>query len=354
MSELRKKNRGKPPLIVTPGDPAGIGPEISLRAFDTGMHNFVLMGDLTHLRGVADKIGLAVEFWPLSYDDLKGDFMVGAGDGLPVIDGKWAVPPVAGEADGRNAKQIIEAIRLACTWVKQGLFKALVTNPIAKAGLYEAGFDFPGHTEYLAFLDNKKGGLDAEKSDGRRAVMMLANQELRVVPLTIHVPLKEVECLIDQKLIHETLHVICRGLKDYFGLEKPHIAVCGLNPHAGENGHIGDFENRILRPALDAFENEGAVISGPYAADSLFWHERRAGLDAVLAMYHDQALIPIKTLDFYRSVNVTLGLSFVRTSPDHGTGFDRAARFESRADSLISALTMAEKMAEKNERARLK
>ena len=318
------------PLIVTPGDPAGIGPEISLRAWLAGCHNIILQGDMRYLREIADKAKLAINF--AEYD--AQSFTAHHHIICHVLHTPWPVPPKLGTPDAANASQIITAIEQAVAGVKNGQFSAVVTNPIAKDNLYQAGFGYPGHTEFLAHLDG----------DGKRPVMMLANTELRVIPLTVHLPLSEVESSIEEADLSETLLIIGDGLKCYFGLARPHIAVTGLNPHAGEAGYLGRFEAEKLTPFLADFKSKDIQISGPYSADSLFHKEARDSYDAVLCMYHDQALIPVKTLDFFNSVNVTLGLDFIRTSPDHGTAFDRAARLNARPDSLIAAIKLADNM----------
>ncbi len=319
------------PLIVTPGDPAGIGPEISLRAWLAGSHNIVLQGDIKYFQEIADKAQLTINF--SEYDALT--FAGRQHTACHVLHSPWPAPPELGTPDGANAGQIITAIKQGVAGVKKGQFSALVTNPIAKESLYQVGFEYPGHTEFLAHLDGH----------GKRPVMMLANTELRVIPLTVHVPLSEVESSIEETDLSETLLIIRDGLKRYFGVARPHIAIAGLNPHSGEAGYLGRFEVDRLTPFLDDFDLEDVQISGPFSADSLFHKEARDSYDAVLCMYHDQALIPVKTVDFFNSVNVTLGLDFIRTSPDHGTAFDRATRLNARPDSLIAAIKFANNMA---------
>jgi len=320
-----------PPAILTAGDPAGIGPEISLKAWKAGKKNIVLQGDIAHLKGVAKSAGLEISF--TEYDPVR--FGETASKYCHILSLKWANRPQAGQPDPDNAPQIIEAIKQAVAQVKAGQFSAIVTNPIAKNTLYEADFSYPGHTEFLAALDGQNA----------YPVMMLANQALRVVPLTIHIPLNQVETAITEKHLEKTLTILTDALRRQFALSEPHIVVTGLNPHAGEAGHIGRFETDRLSPFLSRFHLEGVKISGPYAADSLFHPQARQGYDAALCMYHDQALIPVKTIDFFGSVNITLGLSFIRTSPDHGTAFDRAAHWNAHPDSLIAAIDRAAQMA---------
>lgn len=322
--------RHKKPVLITPGDPSGIGPEIALRAWAEGVRDIVLMGNIDHLSAVAEACGLRIDFIPFGTDALSSS------ESCPVLALDWPESPQAGHPSPQNAAVITSAIEQAVERVKQGDFAAVVTNPIAKSVLYEDGFKFPGHTEFLASLD----GPDSFP------VMMLANAKLRTVPLTIHIPLSDVETAISAELFSQTLHQLEDGLYRFFGCQTPRIAVTGLNPHAGEGGHMGRFETDILLPLIKESSVQRALLSGPHPADSLFHEDRRGGYDAVLCMYHDQALIPVKTIDFHNTVNVTLGLSFIRTSPDHGTAFDRAASYNSSADSLISAIHMAHEMAQ--------
>ena len=320
---------GIKPAVITPGDPSGIGPEIALRAWSEGEKNVVLMGNIEHLSSVAGASGLDVNFTSFNPSKDVSD------QTCSVWELDWQVVPIAGQPDPQNASVIINAIERAVKQVKQEQFSALVTNPIAKSVLYEYGFKFSGHTEFLAELD----------SPDSFPVMMLANHSLRVVPLTIHIPLSDVEGTITADLFKETIHVLEKALRQYFTCPFPRIAIAGLNPHAGEDGHMGRFETDTLIPLIQAQEITTASLLGPFAADSLFHAGKHAGYDVVLCMYHDQALIPVKTVDFYRTVNITLGLGFIRTSPDHGTAFDRAALFNSHPGSLISAIETAQKMA---------
>ena len=317
-------------VLITPGDPSGIGPEIALRAWTRGNKNIVLIGNLEHLSAVAKASGLDINF--VSFDEGTSEKETYC----RVIELDWPVYPQPGEPATQNAPVIISAIEQAVQLVKEGRFSAVVTNPISKSVLYQQGFTFPGHTEFLAALDGPHSF----------PVMMLANADLRAVPLTIHIPLSAVETAVTPELFTQTIYALEDGLHRYFECAAPRIAVTGLNPHAGEDGHIGRFEADILSGLITSTQTKNAVLSGPYSADSLFHTERRADYDAVLCMYHDQALIPVKTIDFHKTVNVTLGLGFIRTSPDHGTAFDRAAAYNSSPDSLISAIQMAQNMAE--------
>lgn len=320
------------PAIITPGDPAGIGPEISLRAWQAGRKNIVLQGDIDHLSRIADALGLDIPFAEYDATSFAGTHK----STCHVLHDRWATKPIAGTPDPANAPQIITAIEMAVRQVKDKAFCAVVTNPIAKDNLYQAGFSYPGHTEFLAYLDGGE----------KRPVMMLANPQLRVVPLTVHIPLNEVENAITEADLAQTITILARALKQYFGIAHPHISIAGLNPHAGESGYLGRFEIDRILPFLSEFSIENLRLSGPHSADSLFHTKARKNYDAVLCMYHDQALIPVKTIDFFNSVNVTLGLDFIRTSPDHGTAFDRAGHLDARPDSLIAAIDMATEMAQ--------
>ena len=320
---------GIKPTLITPGDPSGIGPEIALKAWSKGQKNIVLMGNIAHLSSVALASGLDIAF--TSFDPNTNL----SAEKLSIWEIDWKIIPKVGLPDPQNASVIINAIERAVIQVKQNQFSAIVTNPISKSVLYEEGFEFPGHTEFLATLD----------SPGSFPVMMLANPALRTVPMTIHVPLSDVEKTITAELFKNTIQVLDTALRLHFSCSFPRIAIAGLNPHAGEAGHIGKFEKDTLIPLIRAQENENISLLGPLSADSLFHVEKQSDYDVVLCMYHDQALIPVKTIDFYRTVNITLGLSFIRTSPDHGTAFDRAAKYNSNPGSIISAINAAQQMA---------
>ena len=327
--------RTSAPLILTPGDPAGIGPEIALKAAIRHPGRFVVMGDEAHLSDLCVKFNFNLKFenWNIGQDLDPSTVAL-----YPI---SWKNTPVAGQPDPSNSQLVISAIETAVKFAKNNDVSAVVTNPIAKSVLYAAGFSHPGHTEYLAALDNTDN----------TPIMMLANQFLRAVPLTIHQSLTSVPDTISKELIIERLIDIHHALKLDFGIEAPHIAVCGLNPHAGEDGHLGQEDKLVIAPALETLKAKGINVSGPYPADTLFTPEARAQYDVAIGMYHDQALIPVKTLDFHNSVNVTLNLSFIRTSPDHGTAFDIAGTGQAKPDSLIAAITMAAKMAENRQHA---
>jgi 4-hydroxythreonine-4-phosphate dehydrogenase len=334
-------------LAVTSGDPAGIGLEITFKAWaQRATHDippFALYADADQVHARAHELGLAVVIEQIADVGMAlGVF----GRALPVINLPQAIRAVVGAPDPRNGTAVIASIERAVGAVVAGEAAAVVTNPIAKSVLYQAGFKHPGHTEFLAVL--------AAKSFPAAActpVMMLCSDELRVVPLTIHVPLASVPRLITPELITETVRIVHHALIADFGFDAPRIAVAGLNPHAGEAGTIGREDETIVRPAIEALRHNGIAVTGPHSADTLFNAQARATYDAVVAMYHDQALIPIKTIAFDRGVNMTLGLPFVRTSPDHGTAFDIAAKGSARPDSFIEALKLARTTAQFRARA---
>lgn len=233
---------------------------------------------------------------------------------------------------------IIGAIDMAVDLILEGHARAMVTAPIHKAALYAAGFTAPGHTEYIASKCSKF------KNKNYHPVMMLASEELCVVPLTIHVALKDVSPLISEELIIKSVKIINQSMKDYFGLEFPSITVCGLNPHAGEDNAFGREDNDIIKPAIEKLKLDAIRVSGPHPADTMFHKAARDKYDVALCMYHDQALIPIKTIDFDAAVNVTLGLPIVRTSPDHGTALNIAGRGLANPISMINSLKLADRM----------
>jgi 4-hydroxythreonine-4-phosphate dehydrogenase len=247
-----------------------------------------------------------------------------------------------GRPDPASAPATIESIERAVALTRAGRAAAVVTNPIAKHVLHAAGFSHPGHTEFLAAL--------ARGEDGRapRPVMMLWSEALAVVPVTIHMPLREVPSALTTDLIVQTGRIVARDLRERFGIAAPRLALAGLNPHAGESGSLGSEDRDVVEPAIARLRAEGIDASGPYPADTMFHDRARRGYDVALAMYHDQALIPIKTIAFDDGVNVTLGLPFVRTSPDHGTAFDIAGKGIARPDSLIAALRLASRLAASN------
>jgi 4-hydroxythreonine-4-phosphate dehydrogenase len=324
------------PLAVTLGEPAGIGPDITLAAWQrrTARHPFYVAADPDFLERRAGALGLPVPIAVTTPEEASSLFM----QALPVVPLGIAATAAPGQPDATSAPAVIASIDRAVADVLAGRARAVVTNPIAKAVLYRNGFAEPGHTEYLARLAQAHTGQPA------RAVMMLWAPELAVVPVTIHLPLREVAEVLTTELIVETARVVAHDLTSRFGVAKPRLAVAGLNPHAGEDGAMGDEDRTVVAPAVAALRAEGIDARGPLPADTMFHAAARRGYDAAIAMYHDQALIPIKTLAFAHAVNVTLGLPFVRTSPDHGTAFDIAGTGRADPTSLIAAIALGARL----------
>jgi 4-hydroxythreonine-4-phosphate dehydrogenase len=323
------------PLALTMGEPAGIGGEIALAAWlrrGEGVPPFYLIDDPERLTRLAHALGWAVELRAIDEPELAASVFA---DALPVSPIGAAPVATAGHPAPEDAKLVVGAIDAAVAHVQNGKAAGLVTNPINKDALYRAGFRHPGHTEYLAELAGSR----------EQAVMMLAGAELRVVPVTIHLALRQaIESLTTAAIVHAG-RVVDVALRRDFGIVAPILAVAGLNPHAGEKGGLGCEDIDIIAPAIAELRAAGIDAKGPLAADTMFHAAARRGYDAALCMYHDQALIPIKTIDFDGAVNVTLGLPFIRTSPDHGTAFDIAGKGVARPDSLIAALRLAAQMA---------
>jgi len=325
----------RPPLAMTMGDPAGIGPELALATWRDRNPSapFFVLAAPALMNAAARRLKFAA---PVIETDAAGA-AAAFSKGLPVVPLESAVADNPGRPSAANAAATIESIARAVEAVRQGAARAVVTNPIAKAVLYEAGFQFPGHTEYLGELA-KAWGAPAFP------VMMIWSEALKVVPVTIHLPLAEAAQALTAELIVRTARVVDRDLRARFGIERPRLAVAGLNPHAGEGGAMGREEITIIAPAIVALRAEGINIVGPLPADTMFHERARAGYDVALAMYHDQGLIPAKTLAFDEGVNVTLGLPFVRTSPDHGTAFDIAGKGLANPASLIAAVRLADRL----------
>jgi 4-hydroxythreonine-4-phosphate dehydrogenase len=332
------------PLALTLGEPAGIGPDITIAAWqrrhDVGLPPFYVLGDPRYLAQRARRLGASVPIEVVEPTAAAATFA----RALPVVDLGIAVTAAAGHPDDTSAPVAIAAIRAAVSEVMKGTVAGVVTNPIAKNVLYRSGFPEPGHTEFLGTL--------AADITGRRArpVMMLWSPELAVVPVTIHLPLADVAHELSFDLIVETGRIVARDLVSRFAIARPRLAVAGLNPHAGEEGALGAEDNSIVRPAVERLRAEGIDARGPIPADTMFHPGARASYDAALCMYHDQALIPIKTLAFEHAVNVTLGLPFVRTSPDHGTAFDIAGTGRADPSSLLAALKLAARLAAREAR----
>lgn len=326
------------PLALSLGDPAGVGPEITARAWaalrETGPA-FMVIGDANLLASHSRAGGASVQ-----RVSRPAEVAATFADAIPVLDLPLSDPVVSGKPSPAHAPHVIRWIETGVGLALGRKVSGLVTAPIAKAPLYEAGFKFPGHTEFLAELTG------AAPHDGPRGpVMMLTAGGLRVALVTIHEPLARVPTLLTTQKIVDTALCVADALKRDFGLEEPRLVVAGLNPHAGESGAIGREEVEIVAPAVQALKAKGIEVRGPAPADTLFHAEARLSYDAAVCLYHDQALIPVKMLDFWGGVNVTLGLPIVRTSPDHGTGFDIAGRGLARPDSLIAALRLAAEIA---------
>ena len=322
-------------LAVTLGEPAGIGLDITLAAWlrrqELGIAPFYLIGDPDHVSRRARLLRAEVPVKIVTPAQAAGAFAAA----LPVLDCGVTVTCEPGTPDASSAPAALAAIHLAVEQVIAGEATAVMTNPIAKNVLYRFGFSEPGHTEYLAKLATKATGKPAQ------AVMMLWAPELAVVPVTIHLPLMEVIPALTTDLIVETGRIVAHDLATRFGMKRPRLAIAGLNPHAGEDGAMGSEDKEIVAPAVVRLKGEGIDARGPLPADSMFHAAARASYDAALCMYHDQALIPAKALGFDDSVNVTLGLPFVRPSPDHGTAFGIAGKGLAREQSLVAALKLA-------------
>ncbi|MBX9747748.1 MAG: 4-hydroxythreonine-4-phosphate dehydrogenase PdxA [Hyphomonadaceae bacterium] len=328
------------PLAVSMGDPAGIGLELAARVWaerDASTPPFFLVGDSDAFQRACKRLGVPT---PALTVVQRAEDVSDGGDALCVLETPLAIEETPGEPDPVNADATIAAIEQGVAAVRAGAASALVTLPIAKAVLHTADFGFPGHTEFIGHLTK-----DDPWPQARGPVMMLAGPSLKVALATIHTPLAQVSSKLDRLSLVLTGRVVAEALRRDFGVAHPRIALCGLNPHAGENGHIGREEIDIINPAAAILRTEGWAVTDAQSADALFHEAARAGYDAVIALYHDQGLIPIKTLHFWDAVNVTLGLPIVRTSPDHGTGFDIAGKGVARADSFRAALTLAWEMA---------
>ena len=316
------------PVVLTCGDPAGIGPELAAKAWAElgGTLPFCLLGDPAHLPPGTPHVVI----------EDPSQTAAALARGLPVLAHPFPAPARPGHPDPANAGDTVAVIARAVALVQSGRARAVCTAPISKQVLIDgAGFAYPGHTEYLAAL----AGVE-------RVVMMIAAPQLRVVPATIHIPLSQVPSVLTPDLLRDTIRITEEGLRRHFGIAAPRIAVAGLNPHAGEGGKLGHEEGTWIAPLIREMQAEGHAITGPHPADTMFHAAARTRYDAAVAMYHDQALIPVKTLDFDRGVNVTLGLPFVRTSPDHGTAFDIAGQGIANPSSLIEALRLAHKMSQ--------
>jgi 4-hydroxythreonine-4-phosphate dehydrogenase len=326
------------PLALTSGEPAGIGPDIALETWlrrdELQLPPFYLLGDVELFSNRARTLGLTVPFAQVRAEDSVAAFR----EALPVVATGKRATAKPGQPDHTSADAAITSIRQAVADVAAGRAGAVVTNPIAKSVLYRAGFPHPGHTEFLAELAASGGHVP-------QPVMMLWSPALAVVPVTIHLALREAIDQLTAELIVSTARITAAGMKSGFGIAPPRLVLSGLNPHAGEDGTLGSEDERIVAPAVETLRAEGIDARGPLPADTLFHDAARKTYDCAICMYHDQALIPIKTLSFDDAVNVTLGLPFIRTSPDHGTAFDIAGTGRANPSSLIAALRLAARMA---------
>jgi len=326
------------PLALTIGEPAGIGPDIAIEAWrrraDLGVPPFYLLGDPGFIGDRAKRLGVEIALAKAAPSDAIDIFS----DALPIVSVGHVPTAAPGQPDDSSAKVAIAAIRQAVEDVKTGRAAAVVTNPIAKSVLYRAGFNHPGHTEFLAELAAHNGKTPLP-------VMMLWSPTLAVVPVTIHVSLRDAIGQLTSDLIVTTARILVADMIARFGIARPRLAIAGLNPHAGEDGSLGTEDRTIVAPAVATLRSEGIDVKGPLPADTMFHAAARQRYDCAICMYHDQALIPIKTLAFDDGVNVTLGLPFIRTSPDHGTAFDIAGTGKANPSSLIAALKLAARMA---------
>ncbi len=325
------------PLALTMGDPAGIGGELTLRAWlslrNSGQR-FVALDDPDRLAALARTLSLDVPISIVASPDEAGAVFATA---LPVLPIMLANTPRPGQPDKANAQAVIGSIERAASLALRGAVGGMVTNPINKAALYDAGFAYPGHTEFLAALTGAHG----------KQIMMLASPALRVVPVTVHASLRNSIAMLTTDAIVAAARTTAAALQREFGIARPRLAIAGLNPHAGEQGALGDEETTIIGPAIAVLREAGIDVTGPWPPDTMFTASARARYDAAICMYHDQALIPLKTLDMDHGVNVTLGLPIVRTSPDHGTAYDIAGKGIADPSSLIAAINLAASLAER-------
>ena len=316
------------PVVITCGDPSGIGPEIAVKAWRTLRNSIpiVWIGDKRHLPTNTPIVEVT------SVTEAVGSCI----SAMPVLHHAFPKASTLGKPDTENAQSVIDVIKIGVNLVKNGSASALCTSPINKKVLIDgAQFAFPGHTEYLQHL-----------TKAPTAVMMLVSQSLRVVPVTTHISIKDVPNALTPKLLRETIEITINGLRNKFQITSPRLVVAGLNPHAGEEGALGNEEIKWINPLVKELSRNGSNITGPWPADTLFHPAARLKYDAAICMYHDQALIPIKTLDFDKGVNLTLGLPIIRTSPDHGTAFDIAGRNIANPSSIIEAIKLAAKLAQ--------
>lgn len=334
MNKVPSLNNGNEQIIaLTMGEPAGVGAEITMKAWMTKKTPvFFVIDDAERLRQLAQKLKLDISIKKIN---LPSEASIVFKNSLPVLHQPLRKLVNYGKPSLQNTTAVVKSIKTAVGLALEGKVSAIVTNPIHKKTLYDAGFRFPGHTEFLSDLAGAK----------TPPVMMLASPKLKVVPATIHVSLSKALKAISKDIIVNTSQVTAQALKKYFSIAKPRLAISGLNPHAGEGGEIGNEEITIIEPAITELCNIGIDASGPWSPDTMFYKSARSSYDVAICMYHDQALIPIKTIDFDGAVNITLGLPFIRTSPDHGTGFNIAGTGTASEKNILAALNMASKMA---------
>ena len=316
-----------PPVAVTCGDPSGIGLEVIVKAWEALRETvpFFVIADPGHVPDDA----------PAVLIESPDRALAAMPKGLPVLLHAFPHDATPAEPSPENARSVMEVIERGVRLVQKGQASALVTAPISKKELADfADFQFPGHTEFLGALTKSS-----------RAVMMIASEALRVVPVTIHMPLADVPAALTADLLEDTIRITHAALLTDFGISNPRLAVSGLNPHAGEEGLLGSEDGAVIKPVCDRLRAEGMTLAGPLPADTMFHEEARARYDAAVMMYHDQALVPAKTLAFDTGVNVTLGLPIIRTSPDHGTAFGIAGKGLASPNSMIEAIRMAHDMA---------
>ncbi|TNE41098.1 MAG: 4-hydroxythreonine-4-phosphate dehydrogenase PdxA [Alphaproteobacteria bacterium] len=327
------------PIALTMGEPAGIGQEITLKAWERRQKNstppFYLIADPDWLKHLTERLGVSV---PVAQIEAPMEALEVFEHALPVLPLTLPATPELGRPCVQTAQTVIASIERGVSACLSGDAAAVVTNPIQKSALYDAGFQYPGHTEYLGVLAQKAQGQPTPP----KPMMMLSHEALRVVPVTSHVPLSVAISNLTTDLIAEAARQLDQALRQDFGFHRPRIVVAGLNPHAGEGGALGREEIEIIEPAIEKLQSEGLDVKGPLPSDTLFHLAARMDYDAVLAMYHDQALIPLKTIDFDTGVNSTHGLPFVRTSPDHGTALSLAGTGTASARSLEAALVLAD------------